>query len=54
MASEITLVITACERNDLLKQMMDSFIAVGCGGLKPEPLHHRGGQREPYARLAGT
>jgi hypothetical protein len=30
-----TLLITSCNRFDLLKQTLDSFIAVGCGGLKP-------------------
>lgn len=36
MASNITLVITACNRNELLKDTLDSFIRMGCGGLKPD------------------
>lgn len=36
MGSNITLVLTACGRNDLLKETLDSFIRVQCGGAKPD------------------
>jgi hypothetical protein len=34
--TNITMVITSCERFDLLKQTLDTFIGVGCGGSKPD------------------
>jgi hypothetical protein len=36
MGSNITLVVTACNRNDLLKRTLDSFIRTNCGGAKPD------------------
>lgn len=36
MGSNTTLVITSCDRHDLLKETLDSFIRVNCGGAKPD------------------
>jgi len=36
MGSNITAVFTSCDRHDLLKQTLDSFIRVQCGGSKPD------------------
>ena len=36
MGSNITLVVTSCNRHDLLKTTLDSFIRVHCGGAKPD------------------
>lgn len=36
MGSNITAVITSCNRHDLLKSTLDSFISMKTGGMKPE------------------
>ncbi|MFZ1973851.1 MAG: hypothetical protein WAU89_13455 [Candidatus Acidiferrales bacterium] len=36
MGSNITAVFTSCARHDLLKETLDSFIRVNCGGAKPD------------------
>ncbi len=36
MGSNVTLVVTSCDRHSLLKITLDSFIAVNCGGGKPD------------------
>lgn len=36
MGSNISLVVTSCDRHDLLKETLDSFIRVNCGGAKPD------------------
>src|ERR1700677_2903402 len=36
MGSNITMVVTSCNRHDLLKETLDSLIRVQCGGGKPD------------------
>jgi hypothetical protein len=36
MGSNLTAVFTSCDRHDLLKETLDSFIRVQCGGSKPD------------------
>jgi hypothetical protein len=36
MGSNITMVVTSCDRHDLLKRTLDSFICMQAGGLKPD------------------
>jgi len=36
MGSNTTMVLTSCDRHDLLKETLDSFIRVNCGGGKPD------------------
>lgn len=36
MGSNICMVVTSCNRYDLLKQTLDSFIEMKCGGAKPD------------------
>lgn len=36
MGSNVTMVVTACGRNELLRDTLDSFIRVNCGGAKPD------------------
>jgi len=36
MGSNITLVVTSCDRHDFLKKTLDGLISVHCGGAKPD------------------
>ena len=36
MGSNITLVVTSCNRHELLHSTLDSFIRMNCGGAKPD------------------
>jgi hypothetical protein len=36
LASNITMVVTSCDRHDLLRDTLNSFIRVHCGGMRPD------------------
>jgi hypothetical protein len=36
MPSNITIIVTSCDRHDLLRDTMYSFIQVHCGGMRPD------------------
>jgi hypothetical protein len=36
LASNITMVVTSCDRHDLLRDTLNSLIGVHCGGMRPD------------------